>query len=220
MICPQCKCEYIRGVTQCADCGVPLVHELDSSAARAQQQQDDKEIISIWAGSDSGERSAVRGALEKAGIAVIDQEAPGHLFFPSNQPKAEIFVSPEDLERAKNVLADLGISEHPDEMTEEEREAMALPESDLPESDEAESLEEDSPADWDPQDWNEDDPGAEVWVGDNEDLADTLKLCLREIGIASRKTSEASRWRLAVRPEHESRAREIVREVEEASPPE
>lgn len=217
MICPQCKCEYIRGVTQCADCGVPLVHELDSSPADAQE---DKEIISVWAGSDSGERSAVRGALEKAGIAVIDQEAPGHLFFPSNQPKAEIFVSPEDVERAKTVLADLGISEHPDEMTEEEREAMALPESDFPESDERASLDEDSPQDWDPQDWNEDDPGIEVWAGDNEEMADTLKLCLREIGIASRKTSEAGRWRVAVRPEHESRAREIVREVVEGSPPE
>ena len=218
MICPQCKCEYIRGVTECADCGVPLVHELNSSPDNAQQE--DKEIISIWAGSDSGERSAVRGALEKAGIAVIDQEAPGHLFFPSNQPKAEILVSPEDVERAKSVLAELGISAHPDEMTEEEREAMALPESDLPDGDEPEGLEGDSAEDWDPQDWDEDDAGSEVWVGDNEDLADTLKLCLREIGIASRKTSEAGQWRLAVRPEHESRAREIVREVVDASPPE
>lgn len=212
MICPQCKCEYIRGVTQCADCGVPLVHELASSAA---DSQEDKEIISIWAGSDSGERSAVRGALEKAGIAVIDQEAPGHLFFPSNQPKAEILVSPEDVERAKTVLADLGISAHPDEMTDEEREAMALPESDFPEGDEPESLQVDSPEDWD-----EDDPGSEVWAGDSEDLADTLKLCLREIGIASHKTSDAGRWRVAVRPEHQSRAREIVREVVEGSPPE
>lgn len=215
MICPQCKCEYIRGVTECADCGVPLVQELAASPA-AGRQQEDKEIISVWAGSDSGERSAVRGALEKAGIAVIDQEAPGHLFFPSNQPKAEIFVSPEDVERAKSVLADLGISEHPDELTDEEREAMALPESDRPDD----GAEPDALDPGVPEDWHEDDPGLEVWAGNSEDLADTLELCLREIGIASRKTSEAGGWRLAVRPEHESRAREIVREVVDASPPE
>jgi transcription initiation factor TFIIIB Brf1 subunit/transcription initiation factor TFIIB len=29
MICPNCKCEYIRGVTECADCGVALVDKLE-----------------------------------------------------------------------------------------------------------------------------------------------------------------------------------------------
>ena len=34
------------------------------------------------------------------------------------------------------------------------------------------------------------------------------------------KLSEAGQWRLVVRPEQESRAKEVVREVVEASPPE
>jgi hypothetical protein len=68
--------------------------------------------------------------------------------------------------------------------------------------------------------WDEDDPVAEVWNGDKEEFADTLTVCLREIGIGSRKLTEAGHWRLVVRPEQESRAREVVREVVEASPPE
>ena len=66
----------------------------------------------------------------------------------------------------------------------------------------------------------EDDPAATVWTGDSEPLADNLVACLREVGIASRKLSEAGHWSLLVRPEKELRAKEIVREVVEASPPE
>jgi len=60
----------------------------------------------------------------------------------------------------------------------------------------------------------------EAWNGDSEQLADNLTVCLREIGIASRKLSEVGKWRVVVRPTQESRAKEIVREVVEASPPE
>lgn len=27
MICPECKCEYIEGITECIDCKIPLVEE-------------------------------------------------------------------------------------------------------------------------------------------------------------------------------------------------
>ena len=100
-------------------------------------------------------------------------------------------------------------------MSEGERESLELPESDISDSDEQTSLSPDSSAHWD-----EDDPGAEAWSGGNEHFADTLIVCLREVGVASHKLSEAGRWRLVVRPEQEARAKEIVREVVEASPPE
>jgi len=211
MICPNCKCEYIRGVTQCADCGVPLVDALDSSAP---DTQDGQEVVSVWEGNDPSESAAVKDALEKAGIPVIDQESAGYFIFPSMRPKAEIYVSSRNVKEAKKVLLDLEAWDEPEEMSEGERESLELPESDKPDNDEPMSVAPDSSNNWD-----EDDPVAEVWNGDKEELADTLTACLREIGIGSRKLSEAGHWRLVVRPEQESRAKEIVREVVEASPP-
>jgi hypothetical protein len=212
MVCPSCKCEYIRGVTQCADCGVALVDTLDLSTP---DPQDGLEVVSVWEGNDPGECATVKGALEKAGIPVIDQESAGYFIFPSMRPKTEIYVSSKNVEQAKKILLDLEAWDDPEEMTEEERESLVLPESDRPDRDDQARPAQDSSDEWD-----EDDPVAEVWNGDNEDFADTLMACLREIGIASRKLSAAGHWRLVVRPEQENRAKEIVREVVEASPPE
>ncbi len=212
MICPNCKCEYIRGVTQCADCGVPLVDALDSSAP---DTQDGHGIVSVWEGNDPSECAAVKDALENAGIRVIDQESSGYFIFPSMRPKTEIYVSSRNVEQAKKVLLDLQAWDDPEEMSEGEPESLELPESESPDTDEQTSLPPDSS-----DDWNEDDPVAEVWNGDKEYFADNLTACLREIGIGSRKLSEMGHWRLVVRPEQESRAKEIVREVVEASPPE
>ncbi len=212
MICPQCKCEYIRGVTRCADCDVALVDALDPSANGSQEGQ---EVVSVWEGNDPTEGAAVNDAFDKAGIPVIAPGVTGYFIFPSMRPKIEICVSVTDLERAKRVLLGLGAWHDPEELTLEEHESLALPESDVADSHEQLSLGPDSS-----DDWHEDDPVAEVWNGDREDFADILTACLREIGIGSRKFAEAGRWRLVVRPEQESRAKEIVREVVEASPPE
>ena len=212
MICPNCKCEYIRGVAQCADCGVALVDALDSSVPDTQEGQG---VVSVWEGNDPSECAAVKEALENAGIRVIDQEAAGYFIFPSMRPKAEIYVSSGNVEQAKKVLLDLQAWDDPEEMSEGEPESLELPESESTDADEQTSTPPDSM-----DDWHEDDPVAEVWNGDKEDFADTLTACLREVGIGSRKLSEAGRLRLVVRPEQESRAKEIVREVVEASPPE
>jgi hypothetical protein len=212
MICPNCKCEYIKGVTQCADCGVLLVDSLDSSGPDAPEAPG---IVAIWEGSDPGEREIVKDALKKASIPVVGQELPGHLFFPSMQPKGDIYISSADEMRAKKVLLDLGHLVDPEEMTEEDRQALELPASDGPIGEE-ESTEPADPS----ERWEEDSPVAEVWDGLREDFADTLIACLQEVGIESRKFSEAERWHLLVRQEQEPRAREIVREVVEASPPE
>jgi hypothetical protein len=208
MFCPNCRCEYIRGVTQCTDCGVALVDSLESPEANPLE---DVRMVSIWQGKDHAECERAGEALENAGIPFTVQDAKSSFNFPS----MEIWISDTDQERARKILLDLDDRAHPDELTPEEIESLALPESDGGDHDGQDDNESDLS-----QEWDEDDPAAEVWNGDNEPFADTLMACLREVGIASRKIADAGQWRVVVRPGKDLRAREIVREVVEASPPE
>ena len=212
MICPNCKCEYIRGVTQCAECGVALVDSLESPEANPAE---DVRIVAIWRGNDPAECERVKEALDNADIPFTAPDSKSHFSFLPTEPTMEILISDADREKARKILLELEGRVDPDELTPEEIELLALPESNSPDSDDQTAQPPDASDNWD-----EDDPVAEVWNGDQEDFADTLTACLREIGIGSRKLSEASRWRLVVRPEQEARAKEIVREVVEASPPE
>jgi hypothetical protein len=212
MICPNCKCEYIRGVKECADCGVALVDTLESPKATL---AGDVRIVPIWRGKDSAECDKVKEALESADIPFTAPDSKSFFSFLPTEPILEIWISEEDQEKARKMVLDLEGRTDPGELTTEELESLALPESDEPGS-EDQSVSPGVP----PEDWHEDEPVSEVWSGESEPFADTLIICLREVGIASHKFSEAGHWRLVVPSGEEARAKEIVREVVEASPPE
>jgi hypothetical protein len=211
MFCPICKCEYIRGVTQCADCGVPLVDALKSPETSSPEGV---QIVAIWQGNDPSECERVKEALENAEIQYMDRDSNTFQIFLPLGSKLEIWVSHADRDKAKKVVDDLEGRIDPDELTPEEIESLALPESDQMETED----QTDQPQNL-PENWYEDEPVTEIWSGDAETFADTLIACLREVGIASRRLSEGGRCRLVVRSEQQARAKEIVREVEEASPP-
>jgi hypothetical protein len=208
MICPNCKCEYIRGVTECADCGVPLVNALDPEDAKP---TGDVPIVSVWQGNDPSECERVKAVLENAGIEFLERDSKNFDLFIPLGSNLEICVSTADRDAARKIILDEDGLIDPDELTPEGIESLTLPESDQPDSDGPQDLS---------VEWNDDDPAVAVWTGESEALADNLITCLREIGIASRKLGKAGRWDLVVRPEQEPRAKEIVREVVEASPPE
>src|ERR1700730_7258627 len=211
MICRDCKCEYRAGVTQCSDCDVPLVAALDRAAPA---RLEDDRIVCVWSGNDPRECAEAREALDGAGIKFADPST-GHSDFPTLRSRMEICVFSADEDRARKVLVELGERADLHELTPEEINSLALPVSDEVGSDQSTN----SPTDLD-EDWDEDEAVSEVWNGEQEDFADSLIACFRENGIASRKIAEGSGWCLVVRPEQEVRAKEIVREVVEARPPE
>jgi hypothetical protein len=212
MICPSCKCEYRAGVAQCSDCGIPLVEALGPETPTPHE---DGGIVTIWSGNDPRRFAVVKEALDKAEIAFMGPVSKGYFIFPSMRPKMEIDVSVADRDRAEKVVHELEGWDNPEELTPEEREALALPEWEGVDHDEAARAPSDVAEDWDDRE-----PVSEVWNGGEEDFANTLIACLRENGIRSQKLAEGGRWRLLVRPPEEARAKEIVREVVEAAPPE
>jgi hypothetical protein len=211
MFCPNCRCEFIAGVTQCSDCDVPLVDALDTETPNFSEG---KGIVSLWAGNDPRRFEEIKQALDSAKIPFLVPEAAGYFIFPSMRPKLEIAVDIADRERAEKVLSQLDGTSESDESDPEESDAFAIPESgdntDVPASFLGDISEE----------WDDEAASSEVWRGSEEEFADTLAVCLRENGIASHRLSEQGEWRLVVRPEQEGRAKEIVREVVDATPPE
>src|SRR5580704_7657182 len=113
MICPNCKCEYIRGVTQCSDCGVPLVDRLEPEKTNL----DDVRIVPVWRGSDASECERVAEALESADI--LYKKANSQSLFGSrpNETTLEIWVGEADREQAEDLISKLDGVGFPDELT-------------------------------------------------------------------------------------------------------
>ncbi len=175
----------------------------------------DGSVVPIWYCNDPAEFASAKVALQKADIPFVDQTSNRYLMFPSLRPKMEICVSSVNKDRAKKALFEFQGLTDPEDLTDEEIESLALPDKEDADQDESMSLMTDPTEDWDNTEAT-----SEIWNGAAEYLADTLMACLRENGIPSHKLTEKDRLRLVVRPEQEARAKEIVREVVEAAPPE
>lgn len=213
MICPECKCEYVRGVTQCADCGVPLVDVLPPPPRAIPE---DVRIVPVWRGTDRADYEQVADALEDAGIPYTKANSTSLFSSRPNESMLEIWVAEPDWEKANEVAQNWGDSAATEDLTPEQAAELSLPDSDASDGD----GEQPGEAIDVPEYWHEDEPVAQVWSGDSEEFADTLVACLREIGVPSHKMGDANRWSLVVPQKQESRAREVIREVVEASPPE
>jgi len=72
----------------------------------------------------------------------------------------------------------------------------------------------------DSADWFPEDANARVWSGDDEYLASAILAALNENDLHVRRETRENVSHLFVFPDEESRAREIVREIVEATPPE
>ncbi len=71
MICPKCKAEYVRGVTVCADCNVPLVERLPEEKTDEKEKDSVKETVEyveIWITFSGAEIAMIKSLLDSAGI--------------------------------------------------------------------------------------------------------------------------------------------------------
>jgi hypothetical protein len=70
------------------------------------------------------------------------------------------------------------------------------------------------------EEFHPEDATAEVWSGEDAEMAENIRMCLREVGIGSELRQVNSKSGVYVLPQSEARAREIVREIVEDTPPE
>jgi hypothetical protein len=234
MICPQCRAEYRQGFTVCADCEVLLVPQYETGAALeapappAEPGDPNKDpFCAFWKGDDRRLHAELTSLLDAADIPHKTVRRQDHLFNLNNYPAFQIAVPFSFYERAERTIKeafDLDASD-PDavrsltaspllsETPERIRKLPAL--LSLP----ADQAIPGPPSAGNPFNWFPEDANAAIWCGDDLSLHEMLTASLNENKIYCRSEITSERATIFVQPEDEPRAREIVREVCEASPP-
>jgi hypothetical protein len=215
MFCPQCKAEYRRGFTRCADCDVELVYELPAEALAPIEPVDpgdpeEDPFCSFWKGDDPRVHAELCELLSGEGIPHRTIRRQDHLFNWNTKSAFEIGVPFSQFDKAEAVVKEAyeGGGEAAPEGTAEPRELPEFVELREPR------------ASWDPEDWYPEDATVEIWVGDQPEMGELLAASLGENRIRARVAEAEGAHRLFVLAGDEMLAREIVREVVEGVPPE
>jgi hypothetical protein len=216
MFCPECKAEYRPGFTRCADCDVDLLTNLPEakpvSSDRSNPQGDHSDLQEIWTGDDQQSCVATCLTLKEAGIPYeVDQRKKQ--FLKEDERHFKIAVPSSFYKQAKE-LAGRDTADFSDDP--EDQAIMELPDAGNIASTDAAPDEARYSTDWYPEDAT-----VEVSSASNRERSSMIIASLRENLIRCRESSSPDGSKqIFVLPDDESRAREIVREIEEGIPPE
>jgi hypothetical protein len=233
MICPQCRAEYRQGFTVCADCDIPLVPQyetgvaLEAPAPPAEPgDPNENPFCAFWKGDDRRLHAEITSLLDAAHIPHKTVRRQDHLFNLNNYPAFQIAVPFSFYERAERTIKDAFDLDAADSDAVQSLTASPLPRDTRrnhklpallsPPADEAIPG---PPSAGDASDLFPEDANAAIWSGDDLSLQEMLTASLNENRIFCRSETTSERVTIFVQPADEARAREIVREVCEASPP-
>ena len=249
MFCSVCKSEYRAGFTKCSDCGSDLVEQLagssNTSSSGLISDRDSTEIL--WAGQNATTCTEICSGLDAVGIAFEDDAVDSKLMPAFPQSIYRIHVRKQDHEAAVEVLRGLSVDDYvvpksPGAVIDRNSELLnfggarrdlfgrriahrpASPSSYAGNAATEEAATRDASQDSVPDDKLEDfdsnNATSEVWSGDDEQMAQTFKDCLREVGIGCVIAAAAGKQVIFVLPSSAARAKEIIREIVEQTPPE
>jgi hypothetical protein len=221
MFCPKCKAEYREGFTRCTECNAALVASLPTDQSVADKQ----DLAVAWRGTDPSAFSAALAELQGAGIPSYQISDHDQLTFELAipRPQYKILVRKEDLQVARDLVEPFG--ERPalanardiwkGRSEFQDGEEQNLQESLTENTSTVENPSDDVTVKFDPKNAT-----TLVWSGEDPDMKAMLLVCLRENRIDSVVDETDGKSRIRVLPVSEARAREIIREVVEATPSE
>lgn len=219
LFCPICDAHYASGHTHCTLCGVDLVPERLRGQPFDERLRADRLQV-VWRGGDPVAVSRVIAALRGARIPHHVKPNQDHMAFELGipRPRYEVRVFASDAAAAQHLLdpihesppfASLTDSPNPAQLEIVARSASPREISEPPLSDMGASHAR----------WKHQQATREIWASDDSALAQILEDCLAENSIGLRVEGAApGMLRLFVRPQEETRAREIIREVLDGSP--
>jgi hypothetical protein len=104
MFCPQCRAEYVEGITECSDCHIPLVVELSEPDHAAHNPY--KEILSTY---NQGDIALIKSILDGAGIDYYFRTEFFNQMEPLIQP-AMLVVRKNQIQIVQDLLKDLNLT--------------------------------------------------------------------------------------------------------------
>jgi hypothetical protein len=234
MFCPQCEAEYRFGFTKCSDCGVDLVEHLDDDANIPRNSEG---LELHWSGVSQELSNRIDEALDAAHIfhkvtakdigllpnlaqsvnlvwidprdRATSRSVLENILVGSGTKKGESELAPPDIGRMNPLGLDRKVYSSPTRR-DAPFESVSLVESDAP----GEPAPDDIVGDFDPIYAT-----AEIWSGGDAQLPEYIKACLTENGIGCVLADDGGKHLVKVLPADEARAKEIVREIVEESPP-
>ena len=232
MYCPLCRAEYRPGFTTCSDCQVALVPDPPPEAFDAPSKHGPS-FAPVWAGDDPGKHAEVCDALDLQEIPTRTLRREDHLFNPTAHAAYEVYV-PVDLMSAAREAIHQAVPEEDDDQEEpSDSDVLEIPAEDGPAyEDNDDTYRGDNEGDRaDRSTFYPEDATAEVWSGDDPDLAAMIGSSLRENSIPSRSdeadipnpedpSEEISATQVFVLPQDRDRAHAIVHQILNAISPE
>ena len=105
MFCPQCRSEYVTGVTRCDGCGVELVATLAEPTREGEVEWTD--LVTVLETADSARVSVVKSLLEAEGIPCATRGDPEKDLTGLDliAGPARVLVPPEFEEQARDLIA-------------------------------------------------------------------------------------------------------------------
>jgi hypothetical protein len=204
MNCPKCMAEVEEGAAECPNCGVALDAEsreaYETPAGNADTELAEGKLVEVWSGEEEAGCVGTCKDLRKAGIPFkVSQHKQQRGKYLDEHYK--IGVPAEFVEEAKKLIEAGEID--PEEISAEEVPEEGIDAGEEDDYDKGEDREE---------------AKAEIWSGDAEDVG-MIEMCLKENGIrAFVEAGEKGKKKISVKFEHEKKAKEIVKELDEGKP--
>jgi len=233
LYCPQCGAEYREGYSSCSDCHVLLVRErrpdMNTEQESVPQPGDPNRdpFCAFWRGTDARVLEELGSVLEEAGIPYKVVRREDRLFNRMDLPKFLLGVPASFYEKAEQIVVD-AFSGQPllrdmdGFVPESLGKKLDFDENEPPMELKDSSLQNNSNSSRNSvllREWFPEDAIVQVWSGDACDSS-MIQMSLQENEIRFRSETQNEKQQLYVLPEDESRAREIIREILESSPPE
>jgi hypothetical protein len=211
MFCPQCKAEYRPGFTRCSDCEVDLVERLPESIRGPEGDLSLDCLREVWSGN-----------VQDECVSVCEELRAAHIPFRVLQGRSQ-FLKGVDLTFKVGVPVDFWV---------EAKRTLEKGCGDLEgDGENQQSIElqaRDNPVDaFDSnnvtvvsENWRSENATVQVWEENSPEHIELVELSLRENQIRVRiEASDNGSRRIFVTPNDESRARAILSEIKNETPP-